>query len=178
MGVPVDAVALEPAHQVSTLPRMRRVLVILISIVMLGGCGTSTEETGTTAALPTIDVAAYNLLVQNSDRPMVVNFWASWCVPCRSEAPLLAAAHLADERIRFIGIASDDTGPDAAAFIAEFGIEFDNYLDRPGAIKGSLGGSGLPMTLFVAPGGEIVIHHFGIIDDAALALGIDELLKR
>jgi thiol-disulfide isomerase/thioredoxin len=150
----------------------------MISAVVLGGCGAAADVAPAATELPAIDVASYNLLVQHSDQPMVVNFWASWCVPCRSEAPLLAAADLAEDRIRFIGIASEDTAADAAAFIAEFGIEFENFFDRPGAVRGAVGGPGLPMTLFVAAGGEVVQRHFGIIDDAALALGIDELLNR
>jgi cytochrome c biogenesis protein CcmG/thiol:disulfide interchange protein DsbE len=143
---------------------MRRLTVLLISTALIAACGTAPDEEG--AATPELAVVD------------VINFWASWCVPCRSEAPLLAAAHRANDDIRFVGIASDDTAPEAAAFIAEFDLGFVNYLDRPGAVYESLGGLGLPMTVFVAPGGEILIRHVGVIDDAALALGIDELRKR
>lgn len=158
---------------------MRRLTVLFISTALIAACGTAPDEGGASTPEPAmIDVAAFELLVQQSDVPMVINFWASWCVPCRSEAPLLAAAHRANDDIRFVGIASDDTAPEAAAFIAEFDLGFVNYLDRPGAVYESLGGLGLPMTVFVAPGGEILIRHVGVIDDAALALGIDELRKR
>jgi cytochrome c biogenesis protein CcmG/thiol:disulfide interchange protein DsbE len=110
---------------------------------------------------------------------MVVNLWASWCIPCRSEAPLLTEAHrqLGDE-IRFIGVATQDTQVDAEAFVAEFSMTFENYFDRSGEVKGWIGSLGLPTTFFVAPGGEVVSTVFGIIDERALALEIDELLSR
>lgn len=129
--------------------------------------------------LPEIDRTAFEQLIAESDQPMVVNLWASWCVPCRSEAPLLAEAHsqLGGE-IRFIGIATEDNQSDALAFMNEFGLEFENYFDRSGAIKGWIGTRGLPTTFFVAAGGEVVSTSFGIIDERSLALDIDELRRR
>ena len=129
--------------------------------------------------LPEIDQAAFEQLIAESDRPMVVNLWASWCVPCRSEAPLLTEAHrqLGSE-VRFIGIATEDNQSDALSFLNEFDLEFENYFDKSGAIKGWIGTRGLPTTFFVAAGGEVVSTSFGIIDERLLALEIDELRRR
>jgi cytochrome c biogenesis protein CcmG/thiol:disulfide interchange protein DsbE len=163
----------------STLGLMTRWFLALALALVTAACSpTNTTEGVAATDLAPIDVAGFEELIARSDRPMVVNFWASWCIPCRSEAPLLAAAHAADGDVRFLGIASDDTQAGAAGFIEEFEIGFENYFDASGDVKGSLGGVGLPMTVFVAPGGEIVLRHFGVIDDQALALGIDELLRR
>jgi hypothetical protein len=58
----------------------------------------------------------------------------------------------------------------------EFGIPYENQFDLDADVRQVMGGSGIPITYFVAPGGDIVDTHFGIIDDNQLAIGIDELL--
>ena len=157
----------------------KRLLIVLTALLVTACSAASPTDAGSDGGLTTVDGQAFELLIDSSDRPMVVNFWASWCPPCRSEMPLFVSAHSAlGEEVRFIGIASDDTQVGAAGFIEEFEIEFENYLDGSGEVKGLFGGAGLPMTLFVDAGGEVAETHYGIIDDATLALGIDELLNR
>jgi cytochrome c biogenesis protein CcmG/thiol:disulfide interchange protein DsbE len=109
----------------------------------------------------------------------VVNVWASWCLPCRAEAPLLERAQTEyGDRIAFIGIAYDDNQIDARRFLDEFGLPFPHYFDPDGLIVASLGGFGVPRTYFFAPGGDLVETHNGVIDQQTLALMIDELLRR
>ena len=111
---------------------------------------------------------------------MVLNIWGSWCVPCRSEAPLFRSAHerLGDE-VTFVGVAVRDRDGSARNFIAEFDLAgFEHFLDNPAAVPADLGGFGVPLTFFFAPGGELVELHSGIIDERTLALQIDELLRR
>ena len=128
-------------------------------------------------ALEPITVDQFVAELEASTKPTVVNLWASWCIPCRSEAPLLVAAHTAfGGDVNFLGIATEDAPSDSAAFIEEFGLPFENRADRAGAIRAHLGAIGMPVTVFVRPGGEILRIHHGVIDDAALALGIDDLL--
>jgi len=108
----------------------------------------------------------------------VVNFWASWCGPCRSEAPVLRRAH--DEygdRVRFIGVAVDDTSGGAREFIDSYGIPFDNYLGDGGAMMGQYQAFGIPFTVFTDPAGEILNIHRGIIDEQVLGLWTDELSR-
>jgi thiol-disulfide isomerase/thioredoxin len=154
-------------------------IIGLIAFGLIVGACTSTEVEPTDGALPVTDAEDFEQLLADSESPMVVNLWASWCIPCRSEAPLLTEAHrqLGDE-VRFIGVATQDNQVDAEAFVAEFSMTFENYFDRSGEVKGWIGSLGLPTTFFVAPGGEIVSTVFGIIDERSLALEIDELLSR
>lgn len=129
--------------------------------------------------IPAISVTEFRTLLANSEKPLVVNIWASWCVPCRSEAPLLRAAHAEyGDRVRYVGIDVLDTQADGLAFLAEFGITYENYFDAQGEIPADLGGFGVPLTYFFAPGGEQIHLHAGVIDEQALALQIDELLAR
>ena len=155
-----------------------RIALFAVAVLGLASCS-GTEPAGTAGELPEIDQTSFEQLIADSDRPMVVNLWASWCVPCRSEAPLLTEAHdLLGSEVRFIGIATEDTQPDARAFMDEFGLEFENYFDRNGTVKAWIGTRGLPTTFFVAAGGEVVSTSFGIIDERLLALEIDELRRR
>ncbi len=158
--------------------RSRLILSILAFGLVLGAC-TDPDAQPSAGALPVTDSEEFQELLADSESPMVVNLWASWCIPCRSEAPLLTEAHrqLGGE-VRFIGVATEDSQVDAEAFVAEFSMTFENYFDRTGEVKAWIGSLGLPTTFFVAPGGEIVSTVFGVIDERRIALEIDELLRR
>lgn len=154
--------------------REKVLLVVLLLVVV--ACESPSGETLTGPELPTIDGEGIRAVLADLDRPAVVNVWASWCLPCRSEAPLLAEAHrqLGDE-VAFIGIDVEDARPEAREFIAEFGLEFDHYFDLDRSVPAELGGVGVPITYFVKPGGEIIDVHSGILDEPTLALMLDEL---
>ncbi len=129
--------------------------------------------------LPVFDRGEFRTRLESSDRPTVVNAWGSWCLPCRSEAPVLVEAFEAyGDQVDFIGVAINDTQAGARSFIDEFGISYENQFDRDADIRAELGGLGAPITYFVAPGGEVIETHLGIIDGAQLAVGVDELLAR
>lgn len=129
--------------------------------------------------IPTLTVSEFEMLLESSDQPLVVNVWASWCLPCRSEAPLFRIAHARfGDRIRFVGIDVRDSQAGGLAFMSEFGIVYENYFDPEGAIPADLGGFGVPLTYFFAAGGDRVFLQSGVIDERTLALQIDELLAR
>ncbi|NIS30625.1 MAG: TlpA family protein disulfide reductase, partial [Actinobacteria bacterium] len=78
-----------------------------------------------------------------AERPVVLNVWASWCIPCRSEAPLLErAAEEFEGRVRFIGLNFRDSQGKARGFIAEFfdGAPIDHFIDERDNIPAALGG--------------------------------------
>lgn len=157
---------------------MHRLTLLLLLTLVASACAgdTTTQIEG---GLPPISESDFVDLIETSNEPMVVNLWASWCVPCRSEAPLLADAHASlGSDVRFIGIATEDTQADAVAFASEFALAFDNYFDPDAEIRAWVGSAGLPTTFFVAPGGEVVSTVFGVIDERRLALEIDDLLRR
>lgn len=147
-------------------------------MLILASCG-GAGDADATSPLPPLDEPTLTEIVTDSTQPVVLNVWASWCIPCRSEAPLLAAAHAEfGDRVRFVGLDIQDSQSEAAAFIAEFGLEFENYYDFDALGRQTLGGIGVPITYFIAPGGDLIDTHNGVIDERTLVLGIDELLER
>lgn len=159
------------------MPSLSRLAAFLVLVV--AACSGGADPEPTTPDLPSIDAAGFRQLLAELDRPAVVNVWASWCLPCRAEAPLLREAHSAyGDRVAFIGIDYNDNQPGARQFIDEFDLPFPHYFDFPGEVIADLGGFGVPRTYFFAPGGELVSTHNGVIDEQTLALQIDELLSR
>lgn len=106
--------------------------------------------------------------------PVVVNFWASWCVPCRQEAPLLERSWR-DARGRgvlFVGLNMQDLTEDAREFMREFGVSYLNVRDPTNRVARRWGVTGLPETFFVTKRGEVVGHVIGVISEAQLRDGI------
>lgn len=88
---------------------------------------------------------------------VVVNFWASWCAPCRQEAAELEAAYqqYKDKGVDFLGIAYTDTERNAKAYLEEFGITYKNGLDYKTAISEQYRITGVPETFIIDRKGEI-----------------------
>jgi len=155
---------------------MRR--LVSVALFVLVACSSDATET-TAVPIPETDPATFQQLLAELDRPAVVNVWASWCLPCRDEAPLLQAAHERyGDQIEFIGLDIEDAQSAGRAFIKEFGLTFTQYFDFEGAVPAALGGIGVPRTYFFAPGGELVTLHNGVIDEETLAIHIEQLLDR
>jgi cytochrome c biogenesis protein CcmG/thiol:disulfide interchange protein DsbE len=102
-------------------------------------------------------------------RPMVINFWATWCGPCREEAPLLENAwqQYRNRGVAFIGIDMRDFHGDSQKFVRKYRISYPIAYDGPAKLWEKWGISGLPETFFVGRDGKIVDHRIGVFEDEA-----------
>lgn len=132
------------------------------------------------AALPEFDLATYEeLLGQLRGTPVLVNFWGSWCGPCRDEAPELAAAHREfGDDVQFLGVDILDARESAREFIAEFDWRYPSVFDPPAAIRDGLSLLGQPVTLFYDASGELVDRWVGPIPPDELDARIIAILDR
>lgn len=111
-----------------------------------------------------------------SGKPVVMNFWASWCLSCRDEAHVLESGwrrHGPD--VAFVGVAvSDEAGP-AREFIDRYGKTYHLGPDVDGSIALDYGLFGVPETFFISPDGRILAKHIGPVTTAELDRRIAEM---
>lgn len=109
---------------------------------------------------------------------VVINFWASSCPPCRTEARDLEAAwrNYQDRGVVFIGANIQDRAEPARRFLDEFGVTYPNGLDEGGRISIDYGVVGIPVTFVVDGEGTVARRWVGEIDPERLTAWIDELL--
>ena len=109
---------------------------------------------------------------------VVLNVWASWCVPCRDEAPALQAAweDYGDRGVQFLGSNYQDDRDAARAFVEEFGITYPSVFDPSGRLAASYGFFGLPSTFVIDGAGRIRFQFTGYLTTPILRGALDELL--
>ena len=118
------------------------------------------------------------VLSEQRGRPVVINFWASWCPPCRVEARLLEGASrlYRDQDVVFVGVNIQDGEEDGTAYLAEFGITYPNGRDVDGRTTVDYGVIGLPVTFFVARDGTVQRRWVGAISEGDLLARVNELV--
>jgi len=110
-----------------------------------------------------IEYAAY------ADRPLVINFFASWCPNCIAEMPDFERVHrLLGGDVAFLGVSQSDPRGASIDLARETGITYDTAIDERGEFFRAVGGQGMPTTIFVRPGGEIAEVWVGALTADAL----------
>ena len=171
------------------------VLAAVLAVVLFVGLGTGSSSpsssgqvvgVGSTApnfSIPSLTGGkAVELSALGSDRgrPVVLNFFASWCTPCRQETPLLAktakVAEARGDRVQFVGVDVADPKADALAFVHQAGISYPVGVDANLDVAESLYGlNGEPNTFFIDSSGTVLGHVIGPVDAQDLASWLHRL---
>ena len=179
--------------QVETMPHTRRFNVIqfvafaavigVIALFVVGMINRSAQQVERGAApqfsIPLFSGGTFSLAEQRG-KVVVVNFWASWCVPCRDEAPVLESTwrKYKDRGVVFVGVDYVDTEKEALAFLKEFDITYPNGPDIGTEASHAYRIQGVPETYFVGKDGQLYGNYIGPIDVPTLSARIEELLKK
>jgi cytochrome c biogenesis protein CcmG/thiol:disulfide interchange protein DsbE len=109
---------------------------------------------------------------------VMVDFWASWCPPCRQEAPALAEVYrdYAGLGVEFVGVDIWDRPQDAQKFVVRYGVPYPNGIDGRGAIAIDYGVRGIPEKFFIGRDGTLLKKFVGPMDAATLRRVLDGLL--
>ncbi len=162
----------------------------LVAVLVVGALSRESATGGSGATLPGREAPAFTLesfdggAVSLSDfegQPVIINFWASWCVPCRQEAPALEAVwqRFRDDGLVVIGINQPRSDPEeqARAFLAEFGVTYPNVFDTQGFSGIDYGVSGIPVTFFVDREGIVERRFVGTLTEGSLMVWAEELVR-
>jgi len=113
----------------------------------------------------------------HSGKPVVVNFWASWCGPCADEAPVMQdAARRYGDTVTFVGVDVQDIDSDAQSFLHKYGITYLNGSGNAGSISVQYGMRGVPETYFIATDGHLV-RKWNVLTSADLEQFLGELQR-
>lgn len=130
-----------------------------------------------TFVLETLDGGQVSL-ADLKGKPIILNFWASWCIPCREEAPLLtgAAAAYSASGLRVLGVVYQDSAENARKFMLEYGQTYPGLLDPEGRTAIDYGVFGIPETFFIDRDGIVRSHQVGALVAADLKRQVERIL--
>jgi cytochrome c biogenesis protein CcmG, thiol:disulfide interchange protein DsbE len=134
--------------------------VVGLLVFGLAGKGSSRLEEGDavpSAALPRLEGAGTESIADYEGRWVLVNFWASWCPPCRAEAPALEEFQQqhAGPRFTVLGIDTQDLSDDGRAFVERYDLSYPQLHDGDGGIADDYGTTGVPENFLVDPTGRV-----------------------
>jgi len=156
------------------------VVVLVLAALAVAGCGSSASAssgasgaaqtlTGSTLKGGTFDLATVK------GKPVVVNFFASWCGPCNQEAPEVVAFAKAHPDVQVVGVATNDKPFDTQTFVKKYGITYPVVMDLDGSIGNAWGVTGIPTTFFIDKSGNVQSSIVGASTQAQFQLRLSSI---
>jgi peroxiredoxin len=163
-------------------------MLLGLALLGLGACGGPEPESGVLQGInqgnQALDFTLQSLdgrevsLSSYKGSVVLVNFWATWCPPCREEIPDFEATyrHYKDEGFVVLGINAEEPQGSVQAFVTEMGMTFPVLLDKEGKVANEYRALGLPMSLLVDREGVISLRHLGYLSGDQLQEHLADLL--
>jgi len=158
---------------------MKKLILIIAVIGIFTTLSLSQTRTLPSVEVKTLDGGSINIQeIENSGKPIVINFWATWCKPCKKELNAIAEVYedwQAETGVKLIAISIDDTRSMSrvAPYVNASDWDYEVYLDPNGDLKRAMGVSTVPHTFLLNGKNEIVWQHTGYVDGDE-----DELLEQ
>ena len=178
-------------------------VIVAMATLLVTACGASDADTGTAFVAgdgsivliapderqpapdlvgPTLEGGEFRLSDHLGD-VVVLNVWASWCAPCRAEAPVLEDVwrEVKDDGVQFVGLDTRDTEAAALAFLDRYGVTYPTVIDTDGRLQllfsDTLPPQAIPSTLVVDREGRVAGRILGRVTDATLTALIDDVAR-
>jgi peroxiredoxin len=163
---------------------IRLLLCLVVALGSLAGCGGTRTGPMDGQKIPDasfVTTAGERIRVSDfAGKPVVINFWATWCAPCKEEIPELQAAfeqYNASDGLTIIGVTNEDAS-DVEPFVAVNGMTFPIAYDTTGVSSSRYRVQSIPTTLFIDSEGIVMKRYTGSLGEGRLKLYIDRLLSR
>ncbi len=113
-------------------------------------------------------------------KPVVLNYWATWCVPCKDEMPAIEAAYQEhkDKGLRVLAINADEGLSEVTSFVKSLDLTFDVLMDPGLTVNEAYRVRAYPTSFFVGRDGTIVAMQIGVMTEAQLAENLDKILSQ
>lgn len=152
--------------------------LLVFGLASKGSSGVSVGDPAPATALPRLEGGGEGSIAEYRGRWVLVNFWASWCPPCRAESPALEEFQQRHGGPGFtvLGIDSRDLSDDGRAFVGRYGLSYPQLRDADGDVSHDYGTTGLPESYLVDPNGVVRLHAVGTVDEDYLRNEVEPLL--
>ena len=158
----------------------------MVAAVMGGDGGQPSPTTGPAGltgsdapefTVPLLDGGEFSLSEHLADdgRPLILNLWASWCIPCREELPEIDRVAAEHPEVAFLGVAVEDQEPAARQFAEEVGVSFPLGFDATGNVSTAYQTFGLPITVAIDSDGTVVQQITSRVPEEQLLELVEEL---
>jgi cytochrome c biogenesis protein CcmG, thiol:disulfide interchange protein DsbE len=154
--------------------------LLVFGLLSKGSSRLEIGEAAPTAPLPRLEGSGSESLADYRGRWVLVNFWASWCIPCRAESPALEQFQRRHSGPRFtvLGIDTQDLSGDARAFVEKYGLSYPQLRDGKGDAADEYGTTGVPETFLVDPAGKLRVRAVGPVSEEYLRNEVEPWLPK
>lgn len=144
--------------------------LLTYGLISKGNSRISAGETAPTMTLPNLKHAGHGSINDYRGKWVLVNFWASWCIPCRDEAPAIEKFQKehGGKKFTVVGIDTEDLSDDGRAFVKQYGISYPQLHDGNGDFEREFGDNGVPDSYLLGPDGKVHAIWIGPVDEKIL----------